>query len=112
MLHQADDPVSAVTSAGAIFIGGGNTFRLLNRLQQHDLIAPLRAAVEQGTPYIGTSAGSNVACPTIKTTNDMPIVKPPSFQALNVFGWQINPHFIHENTPRDMRLSFPQHPQH
>lgn len=93
-VHRQDVPARAVSAADGIFIGGGNTFRLLDRLHGHRLIGPIRELVAQGGPYLGTSAGSNVACPTIMTTNDMPIVEPPTFQALGLVSFQINPHYI------------------
>jgi len=80
--------------ADAVFVGGGNTFRLLKTLHELGLVEAIRRRVEQGMIYIGASAGSNVACPTIRTTNDMPIVEPPTLTALNLFPWQINPHYI------------------
>lgn len=78
----------------AIFVGGGNTFRLLRTLQELELMEPIRERVNGGMLYLGASAGSNLACPTIKTTNDMPIVFPRSFDALGLVNFQINPHYI------------------
>jgi dipeptidase E len=93
-IHTADDPRRAVSEAPAIFIGGGNSFRLLKSLYDHQLLDPIRERVRAGMPYMGASAGSNVAGPTIRTTNDMPIVEPPSLTALNLFPYQINPHYL------------------
>jgi dipeptidase E len=93
-IHAASDPVEAINDTDAIFVGGGNTFRLLKALYDFELLEPIRARVARGMPYIGSSAGSNVAGPTIKTTNDMPIVQPPSFDALGLVSFQLNPHYL------------------
>lgn len=92
-IHHAADPVKAIENAESIFIGGGNTFHLLYQLQTQKLVEPIRRKVDQGTPYAGWSAGGNMACPTIKTTNDMPIIEPLSFDALHLIDFQINPHY-------------------
>jgi len=94
-IHQIEPAhrKSSALSAEAFFLGGGNTFRLLNALYRDDLLGAIREKVAAGTPYIGSSAGSNVAGPTIKTTKDMPIIQPPSFDALGIFPYQISPHF-------------------
>lgn len=93
-VHTAANPIAAVNETDAVFIGGGNTFRLLKALYEFDLIEAIRNRVSNGMPYIGSSAGSNVAAPTIKTTNDMPIVQPASFDALGLVSFQINPHYL------------------
>jgi dipeptidase E len=92
-LHEAADPVRAITEAEAIAVGGGNTFKLLASLYEMGLFHPLCDRVRAGVPYIGWSAGANIAAPTIMTTNDMPIVATPTLEALNVIPFQINPHF-------------------
>jgi dipeptidase E len=98
-VHRAADPRAAVEAAEAVVVGGGNTFQLLARIYQDRLLGPIRDRVSAGAPYIGWSAGSNVACPSIKTTNDMPIVEPPSFLALGLVPFQINPHFTDASIP-------------
>jgi dipeptidase E len=93
-IHAHRDPQTAVREASGIFIGGGNTFRLLDQLYRLDLLETIRSCVRAGLPYLGISAGTNVACPTIKTTNDMPIVQPRSLDALALVPFQINPHYF------------------
>jgi len=93
-IHTSSNPEAAVDEAEVVFIGGGNTFRLLKALYDFGVLDPIRKRVNRGMPYIGSSAGSNVAGPTIKTTKDMPIVQPPSFDALGLVPFQISPHFL------------------
>ncbi|MDC0311458.1 dipeptidase PepE [bacterium] len=112
-IHNAANVSASVQQAEAIFIGGGNTFRLLKTIYDLQLREPLREAVQgRGTPYLGSSAGTNMACPTIRTSNDMPIVEPPSFEALDFIPFQINPHFIdadpnstHKGETREQRIA-------
>jgi len=93
-IHHFQDAKRVAERAEVIFMGGGNTFTLLDELYARDLMGVIRRRVtREGMPYIGASAGSNVACPTIMTTNDMPVVYPPSFDALNLVTFQINPHY-------------------
>jgi dipeptidase E len=110
-IHETASPRAAVESAEAIFCGGGNTFRLLDALQRLELLPRIRRRVAEGMPYSGASAGANLACPTIKTTNDMPILQPASFEALGLVGFQINPHYLdadpasrHMGETRETRL--------
>src|SRR5229473_4511764 len=93
-VHSVSDPRHVIEKAEAIFIGGGNTFRLLKGLYDYDLLEAIRRGVEAGVPFIGSSAGSIVACPTLKTTKDMPVVQPPSFEALGLVSFQISPHYL------------------
>jgi dipeptidase E len=93
-VHAARDPRALVSEVDALFIGGGNTFRLLFELQRTGLLEMIRSRALAGMPYIGSSAGSNVACVTIKTTNDMPIVQPASFDALALVPFNINAHYL------------------
>jgi len=96
-VHQTDNPQKAIEQTEAIFIGGGNTFQLLKALQDLDLIEAIQRRVKAGVLYIGSSAGSNVAAPTIKTTKDMPIVQLRSFDALGLVQFQINLHYLDAN---------------
>lgn len=96
-IHTYDNPIEAVEKAEAIIVGGGNTWQLVKMLQENNLMEAIVKKVEEGTPYVGWSAGSNIACPTLKTTNDMPIVEPASFNTLNLVPFQINPHYLDDN---------------
>jgi aspartate ammonia-lyase len=98
-IHTEADQVNAVERAQAIVVGGGNTWELLRRVRQRRLLGPIRDRVRVGVPYVGWSAGANIACPTIMTTNDMPIVQPGSLDALGLVPFQINPHYLHDNPP-------------
>lgn len=110
-IHTFTNKQQAIDQAKCIIVGGGNTFHLLKQLQQFNLLQIIQKKVIEGTLYIGWSAGSNLACPTIKTTNDMPVVEPDNFNALNLIPYQINPHFTKETIPnhggesREMRLN-------
>ncbi len=94
-LHEAADPAAAIAEADGIYVGGGNTFRLIRALHETGVMETIRNRVRvDGVPYMGVSAGSNAACPTLMTTNDMPITAPPSFEALGLVPFQINPHYF------------------
>ncbi|MFK7749471.1 MAG: dipeptidase PepE [Kordia sp.] len=93
-IHEFENPVEAITKAKGIFTGGGNTFLLVSQLYKQEVMQPLREAIFDGTPYLGTSAGSNICGLTMQTTNDMPIIYPPSFKTLGVIPFNINPHYL------------------
>lgn len=96
-VHRAKDPARMIREAQAICVGGGNTFALAKKMQEQGLMSAILRKIKAGTPYVGWSAGSNVACPTISTTNDMPIVEPASFKAIGAVKFQINPHYLDAN---------------
>ena len=109
-IHHYEDKISAIKNASSIAVGGGNTFMLLYTLYKLNLIEPIKVAVANGAKYFGWSAGANIAGKTMMTTNDMPIIMPKSFDSLNIFPYQINPHFIsgklagHNGESREERL--------
>jgi dipeptidase E len=109
-IHHEADPVAAVKKFDAIAVGGGNTFHLVYMMHQLGLMEPIRHRVAEGMHYMGWSAGSNVACPSLKTTNDMPIIEPASFECLHLIPFQINPHYLdanpegHGGETRDQRI--------
>ena len=110
-IHRFINPIEAIENAEAIVVGGGNTWQLVRMLHEKGLMKPIRKKVKEGTPYIGWSAGSNIACPTLKTTNDMPIVDPIKFKTLKLVPFQINPHYLddhpanHGGETREMRIN-------
>ena len=109
-VHRAADPARAIREAEAVCVGGGNTFALAKKMQEQGLMAAILRKIKAGTPYVGWSAGSNVACPTLSTTNDMPIAQPASFRAIGAVKFQINPHYLdanpegHAGETREQRL--------
>ena len=109
-VHTVNDPVKAVGESECIVVGGGNTFRLVQMMHEKKIMEPIRQRVISGIPFIGWSAGSNVACPSMKTTNDMPIAEPESFNTLNLIPFQINPHYLdahpegHGGETREQRI--------
>jgi len=109
-IHHYDNPLEAVNQAKAIAVGGGNTFHLVAKLHEYMLMDAIAHKVRSGMPYMGWSAGSNVACPSLMTTNDMPIIQPQSFRCMNLIPFQINPHYIdahiqgHAGESRKQRL--------
>ena len=109
-IHHYEDKISAIKNASSIAVGGGNTFMLLYTLYKLNLLEPIKEAVANGAKYFGWSAGANIAGKTMMTTNDMPIIMPKSFDSLNIFPYQINPHFIsgklagHNGESREERL--------
>ena len=110
-LHQCNDPVSAIEDAPAILVNGGNTYHLLHQLRHKELIAPLRRNIHSGKPYVGWSAGSAICAPSIRTSNDMPIIDPAGLDALGIFEFQLNAHYTNAVPPdwmgetRDERLA-------
>ena len=96
-IHHFDDPVQAVRDAQVIVVGGGNTWQLVRMMHDHQLMEVIREKVANGTPYVGWSAGANVACPTLRTTNDMPIIDPKGFDTVGLVPFQINPHYMDAN---------------
>ncbi len=110
-IHTHANPVEAIAKAKAIFTGGGNTFVLVNALYKNELLTPIKKAIQSGTPYLGTSAGSNISGLTMQTTNDMPIVRPPSYQTMGILPFNINPHYqdpdpssTHKGETRETRI--------
>ena len=97
-LHTFKNPTEAIANAKGIFTGGGNTFVLVSALYKYNLLEPIKTAVNNGTPYLGTSAGSNICGLNIRTTNDMPIVYPPNFKTLGFVPFNINPHYLDPDT--------------
>ena len=95
--HRLDNPALAIATAQAVVVGGGNTFALVKRMQEEGLMSAIKSRIDKGMPSVGWSAGSNVCCPTLCTTNDMPIVQPQSFNTIGAIKFQINPHYLDHN---------------
>lgn len=93
-IHQFENPIEAIQNAEALFTGGGNTFLLVTQLYHHQVMEALKQAIDKGTPYLGSSAGSNITGLSMQTTNDMPIIYPPSFDTLGVLPFNLNPHYL------------------
>lgn len=93
-IHEFENAEEATQNAQGIFVGGGNTFVLVSQLYKNNVLSPIKKAIDKGTPYLGTSAGSNICGLTMNTTNDMPIVYPPSFKTLGLVPFNINPHYL------------------
>ncbi|NDW09547.1 dipeptidase PepE [Dysgonomonas sp. 520] len=96
-IHRFGNPQEAIKEADALFVGGGNTWKLVRMLHDNNLMDIIRKKVGEGMPYVGWSAGSNVACPTLRTTNDMPIIDPKGFDTIGLIPFQINPHYLDDN---------------
>jgi len=96
-VHQTADPIHMVNNAEAVAVGGGNTFHMVGKMQETGIMQAIKIKAEAGMPYMGWSAGSNVACPTLMTTNDMPIYQPQSFDCMGLIPFQINPHYLDAN---------------
>ena len=110
-IHEFSNPTEAIASADGFFTGGGNTFLLVRELYRNEVLTPLKNAISKGIPYLGTSAGTNIAGLDMKTTNDMPIVYPPSFKTLGLIPFNINPHYLdpdpnstHKGETRETRI--------
>ncbi len=109
-IHHYGSPVEAIEAASAIVVGGGNTWQLTRVMHDFNLIDSIREKVLTGTPFIGWSAGANIACPTIRTTNDMPVIDPVGLYACNLIPFQINPHYLdahpegHAGETREQRI--------
>ena len=110
-IHKFEDPEKAIQNAEGVFTGGGNTFLLVSELYRNRVMAVLKQKIKSGTPYMGTSAGTNIGGLSMQTTNDMPIVYPPSFQTLGLVPFNINPHYLdpdlntkHKGETRETRI--------